>query len=169
MKYEKLHPWYRSRGYLHFDRPISFETAKKIVTSPKNIASHSFYPLINYSVDSKKIKQDKKTGKIESKHKQRPIAYSAHIDSHIYAYYSNLLTEYYEKELEDRNISESILAFRSLGKSNVEFAYEAFEKIKDFGPCAGQPHELLNIVQIVKSCNKHSLQKAGFHPSSLLL
>jgi hypothetical protein len=135
LKYKKPHPWYRSRGYLHFDCPISFETAKKIVTSPKNIASHSFYPLINYSVDSKKIKQDKKTGNIETKHKQRPIAYSAHVDSHIYAYYSNLLTGYYEDELVKRSISDSVLAFRSLGKSNIEFAHEAFTKIKEFGSC----------------------------------
>jgi len=133
--YIKKHPWYRSRGYLHFDRPISFENAKKIVTSPKKIASHSFYPLINYSVESKKIKQDKRTGIIKTKHKKRPIAYSSHVDSHIYAYYSNFLINLYEKELVKRGISDSVLAFRSLGKSNIEFAYDAFVKIKEFGNC----------------------------------
>jgi RNA-directed DNA polymerase len=135
LKYKKKHPWYRSRGYLHFDRPISFNTAKKIVSSSKKVATHSFHPLISYSVDSKKIKQDKKTRIIETKHKQRPIAYSAHVDSHIYAYYSNLLKGLYEKESSNRGISDSVLAFRTLGKSNIEFAHEAFTKIKEFGSC----------------------------------
>jgi RNA-directed DNA polymerase len=135
LKYKKRHPWYRSRGYLHFDQPISFDTAKKIVCSPKRVASHAFFPLINYSVDSKKIKQDKKTKKIEIKYKQRPIAYAAHVDSHIYAYYSNVLTTLYEKELNNRKIGDSILAFRTLGKSNIEFAHEAFNEIKNFGNC----------------------------------
>lgn len=136
MKYKKAHPWYRSRGYLHFDCPISFESAKKIVTSPKKVSSHSFYPFINYSIHSTKIKQDKITRKIvTTEPKSRPIAYAAHVDSHIYAYYSRLLTKLYEEELNKRKISDSVLAFRALGKSNIEFAYEAFIKIKEFNNC----------------------------------
>lgn len=135
MKFTKPHPWFRSRGYLHFDRPISFDTAKKIVCSPKKVAKHSFYPLINYSVETKKIKQDKKTRAIETKLKERPISYSSHVDSHIYGYYANLLSSLYEKELSNRGLSDNVLAFRSLGKSNIEFAHEAFLSINDFGEC----------------------------------
>lgn len=135
LRYKKAHPWYRSRGYLHFDRPISFENAKKIVTSPKKVAAHSFYPFINYSVDSKKIKQDKITGKIETKFKKRPVAYSSHVDSHIYSYYAKLLTKLYEEELVSRKISDSVLAFRALGKNNIDFANDAFKKIKKIGNC----------------------------------
>jgi RNA-directed DNA polymerase len=137
LKFKKPHPWFRTRGYLHFDRPISFTSAKKIVTNPKKVASHSFYPLINYSVESKKIKKDKASGNIVTKLKQRPISYSSHVDSHIYAYYSNVLANLYEMELTKRCLGDSVLAFRSLGKSNIEFAHEAFTTIKDFGECGG--------------------------------
>ena len=136
LKFNKPHPWFKARGYLHFDRPTSFDRARKIVTSPKKIAVHPFYPLINYSVESKKIKQSKVTGKIDIKVKKRPISYSSHIDSHIYAYYSNLLSKLYEEELNRRGLKDSILAFRSLGKSNIEFAHEAFESIIRFGECS---------------------------------
>ena len=27
--------WFRRRGYLHFDSPVKFESAQKLVTSPK--------------------------------------------------------------------------------------------------------------------------------------
>lgn len=136
MKFTKSHPWFRSRGYLHFDRPISLNTAKKIVTSPKKVANHSFYPLINYTVETKKIKTDKKTKTIKTNLKKRPISYSSHVDSHIYAYYANLLSSLYEKELNIRDLNDNILAFRSLGKSNIEFAHEAFLNISNFGECS---------------------------------
>ncbi len=136
MLFNKKHPWYRSRGYLHFDEPISFKSAQRIVTSAKKVAKHAFYPLINYSVNSKKIKQDKKTRHIEVKVKERPISYSAHVDSHIYSYYTNLLTRLYEEQLKKRSLEENVLAFRSLGKSNIDFAYEAFQEIKKFGECS---------------------------------
>ena len=32
-------------------------------------------------------------------------------------------------------LSDNVLAFRSLGKSNIEFAHEAFLSINDFGEC----------------------------------
>jgi len=134
--FKKKHPWYRARGYIHFDEPISFKKAQRIVTSPKKVAKHAFYPLINYSVNSKKIKQDKKTRHIEVKVKERPISYSSHVDSHIYSYYTNLLSKLYEEQLEQRNLEENVLAFRSLGKSNIDFAYEAFQEIKKFGKCS---------------------------------
>ncbi|MFT7158629.1 MAG: RNA-directed DNA polymerase [Parvicella sp.] len=135
MGFKTSHPWFRSRGYLHFDRQISYKTAQKIVTSPKKVSQHSFYPLINYTIDAKKIRQDKATGLIEVKKKERPIAYSSHVDSHIYAYYSYLLSKSYELELESKGLGECVLAFRSLGKSNIEFANNAFNCIKHFGNC----------------------------------
>lgn len=136
MKFKKPHPWFRLRGYLHFDHPVKFETAQKVVTSPKRVASHAFYPLINYVVESKKISKDKKTKKVTVKYKERPIAYSSHMDSHIYSYYALQLTNLYEAKLKEKNLSDSILAFRSLGKSNIDFAHEAFQKIKSTGECS---------------------------------
>ncbi len=136
MKFKKIHPWFRARGYLHFDHPVKFETAQKVVTSPKRVASHAFFPLISYAVESTKISKDKKTKQVTVKYKERPIAYSSHMDSHIYSYYALQLANLYEIKLKENNLSNSILAFRSLGKSNIDFAHDAFQKIKSTGECS---------------------------------
>ncbi|MBM4905465.1 hypothetical protein HYO34_22675 [Vibrio parahaemolyticus] len=128
--------WYRSRGYLHFDLPISSVKAKRLVTNPELVAKHAFFPLINYSVESKKISKDKASSRIDVTYKERPIAYSSHVDSHIYAYYAELLSVKYESKLKELELSECVLAFRGLGKSNIDFAHEAFEQIKNMGECS---------------------------------
>ncbi len=134
-KHPKLPSWYRSRCYLHFDLPIGYKKAKAIVTNAERIRSHAFYPLIRYTITAGKVAKDPDTYKLIQKSKERPIAYAAHIDSHIYAYYSEKLTDAYEFELKDRGIESSVLAFRSLGKSNIEFAKDAFDNIRAYGEC----------------------------------
>ncbi|GLQ31952.1 hypothetical protein GCM10007876_24310 [Litoribrevibacter albus] len=90
---------------------------------------HAFYPLISYEIETVKISKDE-TGSIRKKPKIRPIKYAAHIDSHIYAYYTYQLSKSYETKITEYGLNESILAFRSLGKGNIEFANQAFEDIK---------------------------------------
>lgn len=121
--------WYRKRNYLHFDRPISEKSAARIVKNPKTVSTHSFYPFINYSIHSSKIYKDDED-RIAVKDKVRPISYAAHVDSHIYSYYCHLLTPLYEEQLKKYGLHDSILAFRKLGKNNVQFAYEAFNNVK---------------------------------------
>ena len=99
------------------------------------MASHAFYPFIKYTLTAEKITRDLTSHKLVNKFKKRPIAYASHIDSHIYAYYSKLLTDAYERELKDRGLENSVLAFRALGKSNIEFAKAAFDQINAFGEC----------------------------------
>lgn len=127
--------WYRPRRYLHFDRPIGPAKAKRIVSDANAVASHAFYPLISYKVIKKKIKKDKATGKVDRTQKSRPIKYAAHVDSHIYAYYAHLLSPLYEAELQRRGLQESVLAFRSLGMSNIEFAGQVFDDIRAMQDC----------------------------------
>lgn len=126
--------WYKPRNYLHFDLPIGRDKAKKLVSNPKHVASHSFLPFISYKISSRKIYKD--NGQIKYKEKERPIAFAAHADSHIYAYYKTLLDEKYESALASQQFGDSILAFRALGKSNIDFAKQAFQTIKDMGECS---------------------------------
>lgn len=126
--------WFRSRGYLHFDSPVKLRKACQIVKSPLNVAHHAFLPLISYDIHSFKISIDK-DGNVQKKIKERPISYASHIDSHIYSYYAELLSNVYEKALHELQLKESVLAFRTLGKSNIDFANTAFEKIKAHGDC----------------------------------
>ncbi|EPS8493923.1 antiviral reverse transcriptase Drt2 [Yersinia enterocolitica] len=129
------HPWFRTRGYLHFDKPISLKKTLRLVTDPSKVAKHSFLPFITFDVKSYKISQDKVTKKITKDEKERKIAYSSHVDSHIYAYYAAILSGIYEEKLKDYGVSSNVIAFRSLNKSNIEFANEAFNSIKNRKEC----------------------------------
>lgn len=130
------HSWFRKRGYLHFDKPISEEHALNIVTDPYAVATHSFLPFITFTSTTFKVQKDKGTNAINKTIKERPIAYSSHVDSHIYSYYASILNELYEEELKKNNITDNVLAFRALNKSNIEFAYDAFQEIKKRGNCS---------------------------------
>lgn len=128
--------WYKHRRYLHFDRPINKDAASKIVVDTDKVARHSFYPLIRYVAEYQKVYFDKTLGKVSKKEpKKRSISYAAHVDSHIYSYYCKLLGDLYEGYLNKVEWSDSVLAFRSLGKSNIEFAHEAFQEIASRDSC----------------------------------
>lgn len=130
-----LPPWYRKRGYLHFDLPLGIKSATTLVARSSRVAEHSFYPLLKYLIITEKIAKEEGSQKLERKKKERPIAYAAHADSHIYAYYAFTIGKKYESEIKRRGIDNSILAFRALGKSNIEFARDAFEDIVLRGDC----------------------------------
>lgn len=61
--------------------------------------------------------------------------FACHTDSHVYAYYNELLSSKYEEKLHESSFSESILAFRKLGRCNIHFAKQAFDTIHNFGEC----------------------------------
>lgn len=124
--------WFKKRSYLHFDKQVGYKTAEKIVTNPQTVSKHSFYPMLRYTTCSRKFKTDifKKGPK-----KTREITYSSHIDAHIYSYYGKILEQAYEHQLSKLQISECILAFRKLGKSNIDFSYEAFNEIDKISTC----------------------------------
>ena len=129
------HPWYKKRRYLHFDRPISAIQADNVVRNPKKVIKHSFYPFIHSILTSFKLSRNKTTGAVQHKKKERPISCAAHLDSHIYAYYAQQLSAKYEDVLTSLGLGECILAFRPLGKSNIEFAKAAFDEIANRGSC----------------------------------
>lgn len=127
--------WFRKRGYLHFDEPISVKSASELVTSPTRVASHSFWPLISYEIQTVKIRKVEGSSALVKKPKNRPIAYAAHSDSHIFSYYCQMLSRLYEQKVSQNQIGDSVLAFRPLGKNNIDFAKQAFDEIKKLGDC----------------------------------
>jgi RNA-directed DNA polymerase len=131
MKQKKSPPrWFRRRRYLHFDHPVSLRFAKTLVTNPTEVSRHAFYPFLQVTLTSMKKWRDKNTGHVHQKEKLREIAFASHVDSHIYAYYGWVLSELYEKKLESLKLGNSVLAFRSLGKGNIDFAKIAFDEVK---------------------------------------
>jgi len=125
-------PWYRPRGYRHFDPLVDWHVALNCVSEPKRVISHSFLPLLSYA---KQIpRYDPNLHKVVTKDRQ--IAYASHMDAQIFAYYAHLLADPYEKELRRENLSDCVIAYRSIDrKSNIEFAAEVFAAIENMGNC----------------------------------
>lgn len=159
MSVSELPSWFKPRNYIHFDWPIKSSAFNKIsnyVLNPETIAKHSFYPFINYSIKTIKVRKDEH-GKIIPKPKIRPISYAGHLDSQIYSYYSFLLSLIYEEKLQKTTASQSILAFRKLGKSNVDFANDAFTEILSLAPCTAIA---IDITKFFDSLDHQTLKKA---------
>lgn len=129
--------WFKARHYLHFDRPVGEKTACSYVTDPRKVSRHSFYPFIRNATVTSKTKHDPLLRVFEVVEKVRPISYAAHMDSHIYAYYSSILSQRYERKLQQLGLSTSVLAFRALGgQSNIHHAHNAFQEIKARNQCS---------------------------------
>jgi len=134
MRPKKQEGWYQKKGYPHFDLPLSFVEAKKLVTNSQTVATHSFYPFLAYDKSERKMKRVQNRNK--SSNKLRPIRYAAHKDGYIYAYYSNGLSGRYEDRLKELGLDTCVLAYRTdLGLSNVEFAHDAITEIKKRKTC----------------------------------
>ncbi len=123
----------RPRRYLHFDTPIPSLT-KKIwsrITNPTLIKTHSFFPLIKVAKSSRIYRTNPETKLKTIEWKERPISYASHYDALIYSWYTHQLEFYYEKRLKTAGLDECVIAYRKLGKSNIDFASEVFEFIKN--------------------------------------
>lgn len=130
-------PWFKMRGYLHFDTPISSKKAYELVSSPDRVAKHSFYPFISCTLSIPKLKKNDQE-KLTREPKKRVISYASHKDSHIFSYYAYILNNKYEQLLNDNysSINNSVLAFRKLGQNNINFAQQAFNYIKQEKNCS---------------------------------
>ncbi len=131
----KFPAWYRQRRYLHFDEPMGFSKAKNLAENPSNIVKHAFWPLISFEIVSWKIKEDSATRTLYKKQKNRTISYAAHSDSHIFSYYCSQISDVYEKTVAAQGLGDAVLAFRPLGKNNIDFAKQAFTEIRRQGDC----------------------------------
>lgn len=126
--------WYQKKKYPHFDLPLSFEEAQNLVTIPEMVARHSFYPFLAYIKEDRKLKRVQNRKK--SSKKPRPIRYASHKDGYIYAYYSMQLSQLHVAKLKEMQLDECVLAYRrDLGLSNIEFAHNAIEQIRQRGNC----------------------------------
>lgn len=127
------------KGYPHFDQAIRKSKILELVTNPESVSKNTFYPflLYNQSWQPFRIDAPEKPDK-----KIRPIRYASRRDSYIFAYYRHLLAAPYEELLLELGISDSVSAYRRIrqengaGKSNIEFARDAFEGIAQIGTAA---------------------------------
>ena len=134
---------FKKRTYLHFDLPVSRDSAERLSCDPEKVARHPFYPFLGYTSIIEKITRDE-NGQIVKKQKPREIKIAAHRDAAIYSRYSDLLAPAYEAELEARGLTQVVTAFRSLptGGTNIDFAGQVFRYIDTHRPCVALAFDL---------------------------
>ncbi len=127
------------KQYPHFDPVLTADAAAALANDPDQVAKHPFFPFIRFDQSWNKFAQKGEQGKPKS----RKLRYAAHRDAAIFARYRSTLSNLYEAELRDRGLQDCVLAYRSIplsdctgGKSNIHFAYDAFERIRELGDCA---------------------------------
>lgn len=114
------------RAYAHFDLRTDIGQQKEYITSVEKIAAHSFYPFIHYKKDMTKYKAG-----FGKKVKERDICYASHIDRCIYQYYSFILSALYNKRLQENDMANVPVAYRTdLHRNNIHFAKKAIDFIK---------------------------------------
>lgn len=123
--------WWRRTPYRHFGPDCDLETARSVVESPQAVARHAFWPFVRY--DKRVRRFDYRAG--EASFKVRSIQYPAQLDANIFAYYAEKLSALYEQRLGVLGLDDQVTAYRTLGRSNVDFAAEGFAWIRDHAPC----------------------------------
>lgn len=114
--------WYRPRGYLHFDVPVKVEFGEAL--TPATVAAHVWSPLIHYIKTEKRYKiKERKTVP-----KKRPIMFASHRDACILSKYSADLVVRLDAWYAAKGLDDTVIAYRSLGKSNYHFA----KRVEDF-------------------------------------
>lgn len=122
--------------YPHFDRACTIESCIDKITNKDYVKGHSFFPLIHKKIKFKRVKRDKLTGELIPNDKEREISYASHFDSWIYLYYSVLFNEKYNDYCKTNFLDDVSVAYRNnLGKSNIDFAKDAFDFIEKLGEC----------------------------------
>lgn len=131
---EEKSSWYRRRSYAHFDEPMSESRASDLVSDPKKVARHAFWPVILNPQKTVSIAEI--NGRRLHQAKCRPIVFSAHSDSHIYAYYAALLNQHLERRYAE-TCGDHVLAYRKLqpAQCNIHFACAAFAEVKSKKNC----------------------------------
>lgn len=144
--------WLKFKKYPHIGKPLTSkkDTAwvKQYVTNSQTIIKHKFVPLLHRTLSQRKYRPNENApknanGKKRERNflgkKERHIYYASHLDSIVYSYYNHLLTTAYEDYLKDKPYNSVAVAYRKIpiggnkkgGKSNIEFALEAFKFIEN--------------------------------------
>lgn len=128
------------KRYPHFDRSLPLNELVRIASSPDEVARNSFWPFLHYEKSWIRFRKPEKN-RMDLR-KSRPIRYAARKDSAIYSRYRALLSDQYEVLLAAKGLSDCVLAYRRLrkegqsgGKTNVDFAFDAFQRIQAIGTC----------------------------------
>ncbi len=165
MANKKPKTWLKGRGYMHLTPKIDVKKRREDLTrkisNPNWVAKYAFFPLVKRYIIQRRYKKvvgkDGKTimahfDKVNQKStaKERPIEYATHLDTLIYAYYAQKISEKYEAILQsDAGLNASVIAYRTIptkdgftNKNNIHFAKEVFEYILAKGECVAMTFDI---------------------------
>ena len=125
--------WFKSRGYRHFDMPVGEKFASEEM-DPNFVIQHSFVPLLHYTKSEKRYKKCPKTGKRTITLKDRPIKYASHRDACILSFYASEMNKFLDAHYDAAGLSDSVLAYRALGRGNYDFSAEVLAFAKTHAP-----------------------------------
>ena len=143
--------WLKFKKYPHIGKPLvsSKDRAwvEDYVIDPKNIVRHKFVPLLHRGLTQRKFRPSESATKnasgkrirTDKGKKERHIYYPSHLDSIIYSYYNDILTQAYERYLSDKDYASVAVAYRKIpkdnlqdgNKCNIEFAADAFQFVRN--------------------------------------
>lgn len=122
--------WFKPRGYKHFDVPVGTSFAESILDA-SFVQRHSWSPLIHYEKETKRYsKNDGKT-----RLKSRSIMYASHRDACILSKYAFELSAKLDARYAVTDLSDNVIGYRKLGKSNYDFSAAALEFARRNTPC----------------------------------
>ncbi len=120
--------WFKPRHYKHFDVPIGPEWAAAL--TPEQVAAHAWSPLLHWIKETPRYRLNDQ-GVMELKVKPRDIMHASHRDACVLAKYSHELTSKLDAWYAANGLDKTVIAYRSLGKSNYHFAATAQAYVRD--------------------------------------
>ena len=123
--------WFKPRGYRHFDAAVGTSYAER-VSDPCYVEKHSWLPLIHYIKRVKRYKSKER----KTVYKDRDIMFASHRDACILSKYASEITRLLDIHYECAGLTENVIAYRQLGRSNYDFAADAYKFARAKANCA---------------------------------
>lgn len=125
--------WYRKRNYIHFDRRVGVAGALRASRDSRAGKNGPSFPLLRVTLTIPRY--DATQGKTTAK--ERPILYAGHRDAHIMSFWAWRVSRVYSRLMgREPLLDAAVLAYRALGKGNVDLACETFNAVDRLGSAA---------------------------------
>lgn len=141
--------WFKIKKYPHIGLPIKsedYDWVKNYVDNPIKIQKHGFLPLLHKTIIKRKYRANKniivknpsgKRRRVKNDSKVRDTFFASHLDAMIFSRYNEIISNAYEKYIDEKSFEGSIVAYRKIpiikgnkgNKCNIEFAKTTFEFI----------------------------------------
>lgn len=140
-------PLSKERRYKHFDLPLRESDRELDVDFTQQTKAHRFWPLLGFTdVTRRYVRKKDANGDWQRdgnddfvrlvNDKLRPIRFAGHEDATYLQAYAAHLNGFYEQALANDGTSESVLAYRKGGGTNIHHAKSLFDEIVERGDCS---------------------------------